>query len=399
MPPVPSAPARLLRMASPRDLTLVGASLALGAVLYPLMIVPALGGRFGGVHAALLLANFAAICLAQLFRRHAPAGLAAGTVFMIVDVLLGPSVPVWIVFADLLYAATLHGPSRLSRNMVAVATALAAVLVVSFVAVTPVWQNGLLSAAGAIPLVLVPVAWGRNVRHHQELAAAERRSADQVARIAQLDRAAAVHDERRRIARDLHDVVAGHVSSIALQAEAVSTVAGHQDPAVASILRHIRTESVRALHEMRAMIDVLRAGDEGEDDSAPGRLSDLPQLVSAVRATGLEVDLSTRLPSELTSGAVELAAYRISQEALTNAAKHAPRSHATLDVRTAGAAIVVSLCNGLSPDGPAAPVAATGGGRGLLTMRERAEAVGGTLRAGPVGDQWQVRAVLPHRAR
>ncbi|WP_224391022.1 histidine kinase [Pseudonocardia sp. ICBG1293] len=247
-----------------QDLTLVTGSLAIGAVLYPLMVVPALGGRVEGPLAVELVATFLGLCVAQLFRRQAPVpALAVGTVLLLMDVVPGPSIPAWIVYADLLYAATLHGPQRLSRHMVPLATVLAALLMITLVALDPAWQDGLVTAVGAIPLVLIPVAWGRNVRHHQETASAERRFAEQAAHIADLDRASAVHAERNRIARDLHDVVAGHVASIALQAEAAVTSAAVHDPAVSDLVGRMREESVRALREMRSMIDVLRADGSG----------------------------------------------------------------------------------------------------------------------------------------
>jgi signal transduction histidine kinase len=138
---------------------------------------------------------------------------------------------------------------------------------------------------------------------------------------------------------------------------------------------------------MKAMIDLLRA-EEADPHTAPARLADLDRLLDSARAAGLAVTVQAELAGELPA-AVDLTAYRIVQEALTNAVKHAAGSQTRVVVRRDGAAVVVEVTNNLT-----APTR-TGEGTGLVSMRERAAALGGTLTAGLAGGGWRVHAVLP----
>jgi signal transduction histidine kinase len=213
-------------------------------------------------------------------------------------------------------------------------------------------------------------------------AATKRANAAQAARIAELDRQAAIGAERARMARDLHDVVAGHLSAIAIQSKAVMSMAD-TDPATArTVLRSVRENSVRSLEEMQTMIGPLRADGVPDPPIAPARLADLDPLLCSARAGGLRV--AADLPV-----AVDLAAYRIVQEALTNAAKHAAGSRTSVAVHRKDAEVVVEIINELT-----APVTDREG-TGLVSMCERAHATGGTLAAGRCGSSWRVRAVLP----
>jgi signal transduction histidine kinase len=138
------------------------------------------------------------------------------------------------------------------------------------------------------------------------------------------------------------------------------------------------------------MIDVLRA-DGGENDprTAPARLAELDRLLDSARAGGLELDVRRSEPTSDLPVAVDLAAYRILQEALTNALKHASGGVAKVEVRVEGERLIVEVTNDLSGD------PGTGTGTGLVSMRERAHAVGGELFAGPWSGGWRVRADLP----
>ncbi|WP_224391023.1 sensor histidine kinase [Pseudonocardia sp. ICBG1293] len=124
----------------------------------------------------------------------------------------------------------------------------------------------------------------------------------------------------------------------------------------------------------------------------------MPLLVDSARGSGLRVELRSLPATEELTGTVELTAYRIVQEALLNACKHAPNCAATLTITHDGSSLLVELRNDLPLGTGPASVAETGGGRGLVTMRERAEAVGGRLTGGPDGDGWLVRAALPRLA-
>nr|WP_255426972.1 histidine kinase [Pseudonocardia sp. C8] len=198
------------------------------------------------------------------------------------------------------------------------------------------------------------------------------------------------------MARDLHDVVAGRLSAIALQSEA-ALQPGADPELVRRVLGTVRESGVAALGEMRTMIGLLRDGGPADPPSAPARLSDLDGLVDDARHAGLTVRLDderaagTELPA-----AVELTAYRIVQESLTNAIKHAPGSAVRVRLATgrAGGPLRIEIGNGAATR-PLARAPGTRAGTGLAGLAERAAAVGGTIDAGPDGDGWAVRAELP----
>jgi len=336
--------------------------------------------------------ELAALCGAQLLRRRVPLGLLLATGVLAADVALGPSLPIVLVYTDFLYAATLYGSRLASRIMIGITAAAVVFLLVVTVFLAQREAGTVPAVLGLLSLVLVPVWWAMSVRGQREVAESERARADQVARIAELDRQAAVAAERGRMARDLHDIVAGHLSAIAIQSEAVLSMAG--DPETTrSVLTSVRENSLGALTEMRAMIDVLRADlAPGETDTGvPPRLSELSQLVHTAEAGGAQVTVSSTVDGEIPSAA-DFAAYRIAQEALTNVVKHAPGARAEVAIRRDRATLIVEVGNDL----PAGPPRGKGG-HGLSTMRERAALVGGTLTAGPGGPGWLVHAELPLR--
>ncbi|MGH3974946.1 MAG: sensor histidine kinase, partial [Pseudonocardiaceae bacterium] len=201
-------------------------------------------------------------CGAVAARRRAPLPcLGVAVLVVIVEGLRDPSLPVVLVLTETLHNAVLRGAPRISRAVVAGAgvTTVAVTAVVGVAAGN--WRVGAVAAVQAALVLLLPVWWALDVRQHREQARAERHSAQQQARIAELDRRAAISTERARMARDLHDVVAGHLSAIALQSEAVLSMAD-DDPATArTVLASVRANSVQSLAEMKAMIDLLRAED------------------------------------------------------------------------------------------------------------------------------------------
>ncbi len=198
-------------------------------------------------------------------------------------------------------------------------------------------------------------------------------------------------EERLRIAREVHDVVAHAMVAINVQAG----VAAHrldQDPEQArSALRAIKQTSGEALSDLRATLGVLR----GDDRDAPVRpaagLGDLDELAAALRGAGVQVELEVGEVGELPA-AVHAAGYRIVQEALTNALRHAGAAHVRVRVARDAGAIRLEVAD----DGAAVNGAADGAGTGLRGMRERAAALGGSLEAGPgEGGGWRVAATLP----
>jgi signal transduction histidine kinase len=244
------------------------------------------------------------------------------------------------------------------------------------------------------------------------------RRADQLAAMAQRLRAEqkdrarrAVAEERGRIARELHDVVAHHMSVISVQAGMAGYVFT-SDPATArGALRTITDTTREALEEMRRMLKVLRAdADERVGGSASygpmPSVAGLGEIVERIRGAGVTVDLRiTGEPRPLAPG-VGLCAYRVVQEALTNVLKHAsPTARATVLVDYLPHHLVVSITDDGTPPDPATPAAETAGirptgGHGLIGMRERARLYGGTVTIGPRADGgFGVHLTLPTSAR
>lgn len=378
-----------------QDLVITASSVAIGVLLYLIGWYPLFETNItppGWVRPAL----FAGICVLELFRRRAPIpALVLGIALLVADAFFGVSMAMLIVFADLLYAATLYGPRRISQDMIPITAFTTIIAIIGALVFTPDLRATIVTGLAALPFLVVPVWWATNIRQHQEIASAERRNALQLAKISELDQRAAIAAERARMARDLHDVIAGHLSAIAIQSEAALSI-NNADPETArSVLTAVRENSVRALEEMRAMIELLRADGSGQDETtAPAGLGELSTLVESARASGMLVEVHSEIDDlEILPAAVNLTAYRIAQEALTNAMKHAPQSRARVEVRQVDGALTVEVVNELSGTSPQPN--GTGTGAGLINMRERAAAVGGSLAAGPSESEWLVRAVLP----
>ena len=204
-----------------------------------------------------------------------------------------------------------------------------------------------------------------------------------------------VRGERARIARELHDVVAHHISMVAVQAETARLTTAGMPAAGAQRLSAIGDTARAALTEMRRLLGVLREdtqADAADRQPQPG-LRQLNELLDAARdASGAGTRLIVCGPPATLDPGVELAAYRIVQEALTNSRRHAPGAAVDVELRYAGDTLGLRIRD----NGPGPPDALPPGGHGLLGMRERAAAVGGELRSGPAaGGGFLVDATLP----
>jgi signal transduction histidine kinase len=208
----------------------------------------------------------------------------------------------------------------------------------------------------------------------------------------QAEARAAVAEERARIARELHDVVAHSVSVMTVQAAGVRRLLRPEQEREREALETIERTGREALSEMRRMLGVLRQPTEEAPALAPQPgLASLEKLLEQVREAGLPVDLrvSGERP-ELPAG-IDLSAYRVVQEALTNALRHAGPARATVDVRYTADTVELEIANDGRSD-----VAATGDGQGLVGMRERVLLCGGTVESGPRnGGGYAVRARIP----
>ncbi len=202
----------------------------------------------------------------------------------------------------------------------------------------------------------------------------------------------AVAEERARIARELHDVVAHHVSVMVVQAGAARRVAASDPSSARAAMAAVELAGRTALAEMRRMLEVLR---EEEPDLEPEpSLDEVESLVARVRAAGLPVELHVEGERGDVPPGVDLAAYRIVQEALTNVVKHAGPTTATIRIGYAPDRVEVEVTD--DGRGAAAHLGVEPGGRGLVGMRERAMLYGGTMEAGPrAAGGYRVHAAFP----
>jgi signal transduction histidine kinase len=204
---------------------------------------------------------------------------------------------------------------------------------------------------------------------------------------------AAVAEERARIARELHDVVSHAISVTVLQARGGRRMLGINDQEVHRALEAIEHVNTQALGDMRRLLFLLRGVDDDHRSDPSPSLARLESLIGQVRESGLPVELSvTGTPDKVPPG-VDSSAYRIIQEALTNALKHAgPSAHARVDVDCGESGLTVAVRDDGRPNGVTA-----GQGHGLIGIRERVAVVGGQLRIGP-GENggFEVQATLPY---
>ncbi|MFE5734352.1 sensor histidine kinase [Streptomyces sp. NPDC056528] len=337
---------------------------------------------------------------AEVVRRTLPrTALTVATAAVVADQFTHGNLVTILMFTDVVYAAVVYGNPASARR-IPYSTGLVTVAVT--VGFLVWWQNAIALVVGVLTgmVSFMPALTGAAVRNHREAAEAARLRAEQTALLAEMDRTQAVAAERARMARELHDVVANHLSAIAIHSTAALSL--DEPGTTLRALTVIRENSVAGLSEMRRLIGLLReSGEEAEPAAAP-TLAALDALVARAGANGGASGLSFVLDDTREEGPglpapVELAAYRIVQESLTNALKHAaPGEVRVLLAREPGAlAVEVTSPHGERP-GPTAP----GSGAGLVGMRERTALLGGAFEAGPVTDgggrrRWRVRAELP----
>jgi signal transduction histidine kinase len=244
------------------------------------------------------------------------------------------------------------------------------------------------STVVAVFLAAVPLLLGAVVRQRRsgvrQLAEQERRHSGERALL----------EERQRIARELHDVVAHHMSVIAIQAEAAPYKTDDPPPELVESFGDIRASALAGLTELRRVLGVLRDG--GRSTAPQPGLGELDVLLDSARNGGVSVT-ATRSgdPMALPEG-VDLSAYRIVQEALSNAMRHAPGSHVEVHVGYGSDGLALDVRNDPGQAGPNHMGHTAGGGHGIIGMRERAAMLGGSLDAGPTEDGgFLVTAVLP----
>jgi len=243
-------------------------------------------------------------------------------------------------------------------------------------------------------LLIVFVVWyvGRRVRIRGEYVRLlqERASHLEQEQVAEADKAVA--KERTRIARELHDIVAHQVSLMTVQAGAAKTVALQNPEAALQAMESVEKAGRQALNELRHLVTVLRPGNEGDGLGPQPGSTDIPRLVDEVRAAGLEVSLNMSVRSTELPARVDLAIYRIVQEALTNVIKHAgPQATAEVTISSDRDGVAIEV-----RDNGGGATRLPGSGHGIVGMRERAQLLGGSLLASPEpGGGFKVVAYLP----
>jgi signal transduction histidine kinase len=327
---------------------------------------------------------------ALLYRRRAPLLTLAVTLAVALGVGYGPVVVLPVLLA-LFTVAEYQDRS----------TVIAAAIVSAFVVIASPAAHGhvldrLPEYLGRVVPIGLAVAAGLYIRARADYVNGLHERAERLERERQLLAREAVADERVRIARELHDVVAHNVSLMVVQSQALGATGADEQQQAA--LRRVADLGREALSEMHRMLGVLRVegGSVDEREPQPG-VRDLDTLIARTREAGLNASLSvTGAPRELPPG-VGLSVYRIVQEALTNVVRHARAEHATVTLSYGPSALDVRIVDDGGGLASGAPTNGSTPGHGLLGMRERVALFGGQLTTGPGphGHGYQVDAKLP----
>ncbi|GAA2301088.1 histidine kinase [Streptomyces hawaiiensis] len=240
----------------------------------------------------------------------------------------------------------------------------------------------LLRTIGPIFWLMLPLAAGKMTQLRRAYLQSVQARAEHAERTREEEARLRVTEERVRIARELHDVVAHHMALANAQAGTAAHLALTSPEQSRKILTDLTGTTSSALRELKATLGLLRDNDDTPGspglEPSPG-LSRLPELVSACESAGLEVTVTTEGEPQPLSPGVDLTAYRIVQEALTNVSKHATAEAAHVLLAYTGSRLLITVTN----DGPSEPAAVRGRGFGVMGMRERALSIGGELCAGP----------------
>src|SRR5919201_2886339 len=335
-----------------------------------------------------------AVCLPLLVRRRWPVGALAG-VFVVQAVWVGvyyhgSHQPPFEPFAAGVVACFALG-YHADRRGLRVGLVVFALLVVASVIVLAAGGS---TVGNALPVLIwwaAAIAIGRGLRERQALVELLRERSARLERDRERDMADAALEERARIARELHDVIAHAVSLMVVQASAERRLLDADQRRTADTLETIETSGREALGELRRLLGVLRA--QGAERLAPQPgLEGLPDLLDEGRRGGHEIRFEVEgEPVRLPAG-LDLTAYRIVQEGLTNARKHAPGAAVAINLRWRAAELEIEVAD----DGPGPPTDANGSGHGLIGMRERVSLYGGTVSATAAeGTGFRVLARLP----
>ncbi|TXK39409.1 sensor histidine kinase [Nonomuraea sp. C10] len=336
--------------------------------------------------AAWWIAAGVAAAVLVLFRRRAPFGvLSAYTIANVAGFLLVADVAAaWQYYTQLLLLFTLLSEVRPRDRRAVTGLAMTGVFVAAMLAASsnaPGWGD----VAVAVVMTTVAAGAGIAVRRYRALAVRAAERGELLAR-------EAVSAERARIARELHDIVVHSVSVMTMRTGGVRLMLGQERAPEREILATVEATGREAVEELRLMLNLLR-GPESDGTVPIAGLDRLDELVDQVRAAGLTVKTEIHGEPVPLPPALDLSAYRILQEALTNTLKHAGPADVTVTVGYRPRELTLEVVD-RGPSGP--PPRPGESGYGLVGMRERVAMFGGTLAAGPVPEGgFRVRAVLP----
>ncbi|GAA1487878.1 sensor histidine kinase [Brachybacterium sacelli] len=335
-------------------------------------------------------------CTSLLWRRRLPVlALVVAGPLAVAEIIVGGQISAYFLLFEALFTPVMHGSLRLARvtTGLAICVAIAAILVAVALGVS--WPILLVVLLVSTLVVSTPLLWGWEVRHHRSARLVAESLADVEHELAVTRAAHAVETERRTIAHDLHDVIAGHLSAVSLHTNLASSLEDRE--ARDRSLTTARESAHAALRDLRSMIGVLSTEESG---TLPSVTLDWPSLSTRLRGRDAEarirIDPAATDPARL-EPSVQAALLRIAAEASTNAVRHG-QAPISLSVQVSGDAVILDLRNRRT----GAAVPGTGVGRGAIS--HRATAVGGSATSGPAPEDsaeagtWRVLARLPVRA-
>ncbi|MGY9066990.1 sensor histidine kinase [Streptomyces sp. CAS3] len=366
------------------DVVLVGAVVTISVLN---SLIKGANGLAGDAPAPVLAAVSGAVGLLLMWRRRRPGVVAVAVMIGFVVAFTPASLAVAMYTVGAAY--------RRARPLILYAAAACTAIFVSLLTSRP--TGNLRESLYILALVLGMLAVGQTVAIRRDLVVEAQARAKALEREQHLLTERARVGERARIAREMHDVVAHRITNIVLTADALKvSPAGRSMDEVAQAGDQIRGEGHQALEELRDILGILAPGRDGV--RAPRALqpdaSQLGRLVEGAMSRGQDVRFEVKGHPEALPAPVQRAIYRIAQECLTNAAKHAPGAVVALAVECRLDGVHVSVTNGLPPK-PTADGSPPGGGYGLIGLKERTALLGGTLTAGPQETGFRVEACIP----
>ncbi|MFD4957620.1 sensor histidine kinase [Microbacterium sp. NPDC058389] len=373
----------------------VVSDLIVAAIVLLVTFAPSPGDAYAPPEPLTIVLAVVAAAVLPVRRRLPIPTLAAVVVLFGLDLFTGmPSPGLAFAVAVGMFGVT----NRLSRGTGFVATAITVVVVVGLSLIATIWTGWDPRVIQFGLTVVIGAAVGDANRSRRDFIAAMTERAERAEQTREAEAQRRVSEERLRIARDLHDAVAHQISVISLNAGVASSAIDTRPDRAKEALATIRSAARTVLGEIGTLLEVLRATDEGTDGE-PGRaappqptLEQLDELVQTFGASGLDVTVRTEGDLAGVPGAQSRVAYRVMQEALTNAHKHGAEHRAHVLVTVEPDVLTVVVTNPVA-DLPGA--AAPGSRLGLTGLRERVASVRGTVETGPATGGWRLVARLP----